>query len=670
MGKFLLAIILLLSFISCDKEKNLRTNDNYDVIEKLAKISDDESKSIPIRRKSADSMLFLLKTKPPSFKKRQSLLKVARRYFNIKDYESDTTLTKRVIHESIVVSDSISLARAYYDLAVSYDKVEVADLALFYYLKSDKLYTALEDKRKLAEISHLIGILKYRSHDLISSENKLIKALELFRELKDYKKIAEVYQILGMISHELEDFDRAISLGNKSILILKEDVSSIDNIALSAMKFNLALAYSDKKEYQKSLSIVNKLRNDDQNLRDTNLRASLDILHAINLQKLYPNKYDLVPIYKNAIVLKDGLPDPLHSISSRNQFVEYCLEIKDSVNAISVATEAYELSKKYKQNNSLVLPSLKNLVKSDPQNAHKNSIEYIRLNDSLQLAERQIRNKFQRIEFDTHELELERDHAIASKGIFINIFGVIALISILMFLLIYVAMDSVKKRHAKFRKKSDTEVYSMMIGQQSKISQGREMEKTRIARELHDGVLNDLSFVRNSLSLVINDTTIEGSQKRVEFLERLRAIETEIHSMSRDLSGPIFNVQSYRRLINDLVALEQISSDIKWCIYQDEEIRWKKINRNLKVNLYRILQECVQNIKKHSFASNASIKIEKVDQKLRVQICDNGIGFNKNFKKKGIGLENIYARVNADGGSIDIQTDTEKGVKIILVYSI
>ncbi len=670
MGKIFVLLSLILLISSCNYDSSINIDDNYDDIERLAKISNDESNSIPIRRKSADSMLILLKYKRQSFKKRQSLLKVAHRYFNIKDYESDTILTKKVISESILFSDSISLGRAYLDLGLSYDKLDISDRALFNYLQSDEIYINLKDKEKLAEISHLIGILKFRSHDLISSENKLIKALELFRELKDYKKIAEVYQILGMISYELEDFDRAISLGNKSILILKEDVSSTDNIALSAMKFNLAMAYSDKKEYQKSLSIVNKLRNDDQNLRDTNLRASLDILYAINLQKLYPNKYNLVPIYKNAIVLKDGIPDSLHSISSRNQFVEYCLEIKDSVNARSFATEAYELSKKYKQNNSLVLPSLKNVIKSDPQNAYKNSIEYIRLNDSLQLAERQMRNKFQRIEFDTHELELERDHAIASKGIFINIFGVIALISIVMFLLVYVAMDSVKKRHAKFRKKSDTEVYSMMIGQQSKISQGREMEKSRIARELHDGVLNDLSFVRNSLSMVINDTTIEGTEKREEYLERLRAIEIEIHSMSRDLSGPIFNVQSYRRLINDLVALEQVSSDIKWCIYQDEEIRWKKINRNLKVNLYRILQECVQNIKKHSFASNASIKIEKVDQKLRVQICDNGIGFNKNFKKKGIGLENIYARVNADGGSIDIQTDTEKGVKIILVYSI
>lgn len=669
MGKIFVLLSFILLISSCNYDSSISIDDNYDDIERLAKISNDESNSIPIRRKSADSMLILLKYKPQSFKKRQSLLKAAHRYFNIKDYESDTILTKKVISESILFSDSISLGRAYLDLGLSYDKLDISDRALFNYLQSDEIYINLKDKEKLAEISHLIAILKFRNHDLISSENKLIRALELFRELKDYGSIAEVYHNLGLISYDLEDFDRAISLFSKSILILKENVPLLDK-RLYTMKFNLALVYSDKKKFEKSLSIVDELRNDRQNLRDANLRASLDILYALNLHNLYPNRYDVVPIYKNAIFVMDGIPDSLHSISSRNQFAEFYLENKDYENAKIVATEAYELAKQYKKSNYLVLPSLKNVIKSDPQNAYKNSIEYIRLNDSLQLAERQMRNKFQRIEFDTHELELERDHAIASKGIFINIFGVIALISIVMFLLVYVAMDSVKKRHAKFRKKSDSEVYSMMIGQQSKISQGREMEKSRIARELHDGVLNDLSFVRNSLSMVINDTTIEGTEKREEYLERLRAIEIEIHSMSRDLSGPIFNVQSYRRLINDLVALEQVSSDIKWCIYQDEEIRWKKINRNLKVNLYRILQECVQNIKKHSFASNASIKLEKVDQKLRVQICDNGIGFNKNFKKKGIGLENIYARVNADGGSVDIQTDTEKGVKIILVYSI
>ena len=669
MGKIFVVLALCLLICNCN-DNSRKADDNYDDIERLAKMSDDDSKSLSNRKVLADSLVMLLNSKPNTFRRRQNLLKASNRYYNIGEYKTDRLLTNRIVSESLLYSDSISLAKAYANIGYSFARKDIADSSLFYYLQSEKLYRTLEDKKKLAEILMEVAKLKLLKAEFISSESTLIKVLDIFRGLGDNRGIAETYHMMGLISNELVDYDRAISMLQKSMAIVLQDEELISDGTIITLKFNLALSYFDNKEYEKSLSIVNELRSGNQNYILTEMVASLNILYALNLHKLSPNRYDLVPIFKTAIIVQDGIPDSLHSISSRNQFAEFYLENKDYENAKIVATEAYELAKIYKQSNFLVLPSLKNLVKSDPQNAFTNALEYIRLNDSFQLAERQMRNKFQRIEFDTHELELERDHAIASKGIFINIFGIIALISVVMFLLVYIAMDSVKKRHAKFRKKSDSEVYSMMIGQQSKISQGREMEKSRIARELHDGVLNDLSFVRNSLSMVINDTTIEGTEKREEYLERLRAIEIEIHSMSRDLSGPIFNVQSYRRLINDLVALEQVSSDIKWCIYQDEEIRWKKINRNLKVNLYRILQECVQNIKKHSFASNASIKIEKVDQKLRVQICDNGIGFNKNFKKKGIGLENIYARVNADGGSIDIQTDTEKGVKIILVYSI
>ncbi len=214
------------------------------------------------------------------------------------------------------------------------------------------------------------------------------------------------------------------------------------------------------------------------------------------------------------------------------------------------------------------------------------------------------------------------------------------------------------------------EFYNMILGQHGKVLEGKTIEKARISRELHDGILNDLSFVRNSIAMAIAGDNSEGVKKCAVYLDRLQLIEKEIHAMSRDLRNTTFDVESYRTLLNDLFAFQESISDIKWHFFQSVDVKWKKIDKQLKTNIYRILQEVIENANKYSEASHASIEINKIENELRIDISDNGVGFDKNLKSNGIGLQNIQMRVTLDGGTFDLETDTNAGVKIILVYPI
>src|SRR5690606_20748208 len=121
---------------------------------------------------------------------------------------------------------------------------------------------------------------------------------------------------------------------------------------------------------------------------------------------------------------------------------------------------------------------------------------YIGIRDSLQLLERTNRNNFARIKYETKELSIEKDTAIKQKWVFV----VTATGSLLILLLVYIIqMQRYKTRQLQLNENqrlANEEIYKLMIDQQRKIEEGRAIEKKRIARELHDGIMNKLTSTR------------------------------------------------------------------------------------------------------------------------------------------------------------------------------
>ena len=84
----------------------------------------------------------------------------------------------------------------------------------------------------------------------------------------------------------------------------------------------------------------------------------------------------------------------------------------------------------------------------------------------------------------------------------------------------------------------------------------------------------------------------------------------------------------------------------------------------LKINFYRILQECFQNINKHANATQVFVTFEKSETSIILNIQDNGIGFNYFKKKKGIGLRNMIARTQDSNGTMNVDTNPGKGTTL------
>ena len=190
--------------------------------------------------------------------------------------------------------------------------------------------------------------------------------------------------------------------------------------------------------------------------------------------------------------------------------------------------------------------------------------------------------------------------------------------------------------------------------------EAKEVERKRISQELHDGVLGRLFGSRIGLGFLDIKTDNEVKEKYQFFLEELQNVEEEIrdvsHKLNRDFSD---NKNGFVRFIESLLEEKSVIGNFKFELHNDSNILWENIDENIKINLYRITQEGLQNILKHSKATQVSLKFKKNKEYLNYQLKDNGVGFVFDEKKNGIGLKNIKSRVEKLKGEVAVTS--EKG---------
>ena len=131
---------------------------------------------------------------------------------------------------------------------------------------------------------------------------------------------------------------------------------------------------------------------------------------------------------------------------------------------------------------------------------------------------------------------------------------------------------------------------------------------------------------------------------------------------SRELVMPQLHEKGLIASINTIIDDIHLSTKIKIKFIHDQEN--ELLSQGKKVTLYRIVQEQMKNILKHSKASDVEITLQSNEQNLQLSIQDNGTGFNPNQARQGIGLSNIYERTRFYNGTVEIQTAKSKGCMI------
>ena len=216
------------------------------------------------------------------------------------------------------------------------------------------------------------------------------------------------------------------------------------------------------------------------------------------------------------------------------------------------------------------------------------------------------------------------------------------------------------------QQQANEDIYKLIISQQTKLNEGKIMEKNRIAKELHDGVLGRLFGLRLNLDGLNMRTDEEAIHERYKCLEEMKIIEQDLREISHELSREkLVLINNFVTIVNGLLEDQTKKNEAVLTTTMSENIDWDSLSNTTKINLYRILQECLQNINKYAEAKNIKVEFKKdKNGNLILNIADDGIGFEVSDKSDGIGMKNIVERTHESGGAIEIKSAKNKGTQI------
>lgn len=195
----------------------------------------------------------------------------------------------------------------------------------------------------------------------------------------------------------------------------------------------------------------------------------------------------------------------------------------------------------------------------------------------------------------------------------------------------------------------------------------QEDERYEIGTELHDNVCQILASSQLSLQM-LTDKISPSETKWIDKSKTLIGLALEeIRNISHRLAPTFYDSFSIVDTFKDL--LENFNTESKYdCMIEvDVPSMQSKINTDLQLNLYRILQEQLRNISKYAQAKQVTIQLYEEKNKLCFNIIDDGIGFDPYQVKKGIGLANIKRRAELFAGKMEIISSVGTGCTINIV---
>jgi signal transduction histidine kinase len=655
--------------LACTKKSELDKDiiSPIDSLPVYLSLANENNLPLNIKQKYNQKALTIILSQKDDSLNKVNLFKVANRYYNMSDWKAYLQTTKLILVRAKKAKDSVHTAKAYTYLGDYYLSQSVSDSAFKNYFKAEKIYLKMQDQYNLAKTILNKASLQYTEGNFFESEIAVFKALS---SLKKQQKVNDLYyqsyNLLGILYNEREEYAKALEFQNKALKILEDkSIPSVFQYKAASLN-NIGFVYMNMRNYRQAKLFFEK------GLSQKNLFEDRANLYAILLDNLGYSKFKLkesnkLPgLFYQSLKIRDSLGLSSGVVSSKIHLSQYFAFKKDTFKALQFSRQALVLA--FKLNKSVTtLEVLKQIAIVDPKNASRYSKEYIEINEKMLKEERKMGEKFSRIEYETNEIKDQNSSLEIQNRTLVYVFSIFSLIGL--FFYIYKTQKA-KNRELLFKQQqqiANEDIYNLMISQQNAIETMRINEKKKVAQDLHDGVLGRMFGVRISLDSLDKLDEDTAAEKRKKYLLELKEIEQDIREISHDLN------KEKSGLINNFIAIleklfqNQINTFSTKLVYNiDSNIKWELVENVIKINLYRIVQEALQNGNKYAQAQTITVEFKNEINFLVLLISDDGIGFNIHKTKKGIGLQNIIYRTAECNGNVEIHSAKGEGTSIIV----
>lgn len=494
-------------------------------------------------------------------------------------------------------------------------------------LKDQSLKNA--DTIAAVDAMRMMAIAAFKIGDLSESENQSVEALQLITNFKSQpdaisSRILGLYNQLGRLYEDKDLFDQALDYYDKALSVATTVTDSITIIN------NHGNVYRAQEDYQAAIKDYSWVMEKARGINDTlalartinNYGAVLIkqqrsealpvLLEGLRLRQLKNSQEGLFGSYRHLVYYYQAQ----NNLQQAKVYANNCLSIAKALNSTAYLKEAYNL---------LLDLSEDDLV-----------LGYKKISDSLNVVNRTVQNLYAAMRFDVNQeklinqrtlVELQKERSEKQFTLLIAALVGLLLLVIILFILYRI-------RHIKQKEVFITE--------------------NRISKKVHDEVANEVYQLMVKMQL--KHENLEDLLDDLEF----------IYNRSRDISkefNTIDNNLPYNDVLLDLLSSYQ-SDNLRIINRNVSKYNWNALSQNKKNAIYRVLQELLTNMKKHSQATLVVVSVSQQGKKTDIKYTDNGVG---TVLKKQNGLQNAENRIFALNGSITFETAPGNGFQVKIV---
>ncbi len=601
--------------------------------------------------------------------------------------------------------DQKKMAVIYSDLTWYYSNVSI-DSALAYGKKAIRESELLKDSALIAQVYSDVGAVYFRKGDYSDSKKNYLKAYSIRKKTKDYNGIAKLNINLGSLYVKNQEFQSALKNYLNAIKYFEEKGN---HAIVSETKSNVGLLFFEMKNYKKSIQYlkeaipfqeINKI---DEKLCNSYLTMGNNYLmlndtinalsyfdKSMKIASRIGNKLTLSSAYNNIGAIRTAQNKSKEAIAmydkSKSVRQDLNSELEKAGLDLNYAKELLN-QKKYTQAQKLLLQVKKVFISKNSKDnllvaynqlvtahSHLNNTdstafyfeEYTQLNNQLfeenmVKQTNELETKYQTAKKE--KLIIQKDAENKRKNAWIIIFSILTIFTSLVGFLIY--------RQQKLKNKQQEQEFQLKtaIAQIETQNQLQE-QRLSISRDLHDNIGAQLTFVISSVDNLkygnqISDSRVVNQLTKISDFTKSTIIE--LRDTIWAMNNNEFSFDDLRsRIFNFIEKAKSAKEDIVFKFNVDESLKTMKFSSIIGINLYRTIQEAVNNAVKYSEATQIDVNVLNKDNQISIEVKDNGKGFDLETVDFGNGLHNMKKRIEEIGGKIIINSDS-KGTVIEIV---
>jgi signal transduction histidine kinase/tetratricopeptide (TPR) repeat protein len=617
-------------------------------------------------------------------------------YFDSEKYDSSIALYKEGLKIREQLNDVLGRAKLYNKIGIVYQRQGNFSMALENQLKALELFEKTGDNIGISYSLNNIGILNHnmsRYDEALDYHKRSVAIKQKINDknglIQSYVNLGNIYKVLSRNNEAEEYYNNALDMAR--VMENKEYISNVQN--------NLGELYIRKKDYNSAIQAISESYAIRKDLGDT--KGTVSCLNHLALLYIDLGKTDtakvllakaeelglngvntkpeLMSIYQTYSKLYETTGDIHNSLDRYKHYVA----VKDTIYTQEIADKFAELETKYH-----TLEKDKRIQQQQlelKQNLYELTQQKLQLSEAdLKIAGNELEIKKQREKILAQELETARKEnalqalyrenrikelELKNQTLVLNrrnitLFTVLAL-TCMGALLAY-------SSYRRYKLAQEAILQATIIHQQElatkAVLETEENERKRIAGDLHDTVGQMMSAAKVNLSMLESEIPFSNNEQRNAYHRVLALVDEsckEVRTVSHNIMPNALLKSGLANGIRDFVNYID-SRVLKIDLYMDGLS--ERLDANVEAVLYRVVQECVNNVIKHAKANKLDICVIKDQDGISITLEDNGVGFDtsKVSKHEGIGLKNIITRINYLKGTIEWNSEPGKGTLVAI----